>query len=632
MLVIVAVIIILVCYYLYGVNFEAVLKASRKAENLVNNFRSLYLGVLGLGTAIGLSFLFISVVLKKRWILYICVVLSLIVLFLTMFILSHKIPVEMMYQLELARYSYIANCCTNNSLSCIWNFTKSIADEFNATYGASIAKPRELLRLPFVDTDEVSKLAAIAKTGACFDFALGIARVLNDLGCPARIVEVRGVDHAVPEVMIGNEWYVIDALYTTRNQPVEASQWASYLVKNRPRCFNAIAKLTDMSTGMDITAQHGFNTSLVTIKAIIDPTARKGNEVPAREARILIFVPSSSGLYRTLVYLGTTNDEGLATVELVADRGYIVFVEQGGFVGVEHIYIPGTVKFFNITIPMYATGAKIMEEGTRIAQTVTGAIIGIVGAVIGAITTIFLRDFVERRKKPILHVAKLSFYRFKSSARLYLVIQNKGRRAARNSVAYLTISLYKDGTHHTRLPRKMLPPKSTFATVENRLVPKSWDYLVPEHDDFSIVKEALPWATPKEFGRGLDGDPYQHVTDIPAKGFNRILLMDIYKVENKCYVLRVFSEYGTEAKPRAIIVLPLTQKTLFEKLVFEIHITCDDVRREGKAKIEIVPKDNDYVVYFNGKEQFMLNEITRDLKEDIHAKTCCKAIISSQNL
>ena len=243
---------------------------------------------------------------------------------------------------------------------------------------------------------------------------------------------------------------------------------------------------------MDITAEHGFNTSLVTIEAIIDPTARRGDEKPAKEAKVLIFIHSSRGLYRTFVYLGSTNNEGLATVELVAGRDYIVFVEQECFVGVEHIYVPGDAKFFNIAILMYATRAKVMEEGAGIVQVVTGAIIGIVGAVIGAITTILLRDFVERRKKPILHVAKLGFYRFKSSARLYLVIQNKGRRAARNSVAYLTTSLYKDGTHHTRLPRKILPPKSVFATIENHLVLKSWDYLVPEHDDFSIVKEALP--------------------------------------------------------------------------------------------------------------------------------------------
>jgi len=111
---------------------------------------------------------------------------------------------------------YLANCYRNDSLGCIRNFIRSMVYEFNATYGASIIKSQNLLGLSFVDIDEISKLAAIARTGACFDFALGITKVLSDLGFSARIVEVKRIDHAVPEVMIGGKWYVIDALYTTR--------------------------------------------------------------------------------------------------------------------------------------------------------------------------------------------------------------------------------------------------------------------------------------------------------------------------------------------------------------------------------------------------------------------------------
>lgn len=430
--------------------------------------------------------------------------------------------------------------------------------------------------------------------------------------------------------MIGDKWYVIDALYTTPNYLVEAGQWANYLAKYRPECFNAIAKLIDGNTGRDVTGEHGFNTSLITIEAVINPTARKGDEKLARGARILIFVPSSRGLYQTLVYLGNTGGEGLTKVELIAGRDYIVFAEQRAsvdeyYLGIEHIYIPRDIEFLNITIPMYATRAEIMEEGTGTIRIITGAIIGIVSA----ITTVLFREYIEHRKKPILHITELSFYRFASSVRLYLAVQNKGRQPARNSVAYLTMLSYRDGTHSTRLPKEILPPKSIFTTVENHLVPRPWDYLVPEHNDLHIVKEALPWATPKEFGKGLNGEPYHHVTDIPANGFNRILLMDVYRVENKCYVLRVFSEYGTEARPRAVIVLPLTQKVPFERLVFEVQVTCDDIRKGGKARVEIIPRDNDYAIHFNGIEQFSLGEITRELKEDTQAKTCCKAIIPS---
>ena len=109
---------------------------------------------------------------------------------------------------------------------------------------------------------------------------------------------------------------------------------------------------------------------------------------------------------------------------------------------------------------------------------------------------------------------------------------------------------------------KLLPSKEWIKVPapqgsESHEVPKSWDYLVPKSDSFRIVKEPLPWTVSKEFGKGFDGDAYHHVTDIPANGFNRVVLMDVYRVGDQCYVLRIFSEYGTEARPRAVLVLPL---------------------------------------------------------------------------
>jgi hypothetical protein len=162
---------------------------------------------------------------------------------------------------------------------------------------------------------------------------------------------------------------------------------------------------------------------------------------------------------------------------------------------------------------------------------VIGAIIGVAGTVIGAITTVLLGDFIERRKKPELHMARLDFHRFESSVRLYLVVENRGRQVAKNTIAYLTISLYRDSKQDVNLPRVLLPPKEAFAR-ENRLTPRSWDYLVPASEGFSIVKEPLPWTMPREFGKGRDGDSYHYLADIPARGFNRVLLMDIYRVEN----------------------------------------------------------------------------------------------------
>lgn len=63
---------------------------------------------------------------------------------------------------------------------------------------------------------------------------------------------------------------------------------------------------------------------------------------------------------------------------------------------------------------------------------------------------------------------------------------------------------------------------------------------------------------------------------------------------------------------------------LFEKPMFEIFVTCDEVRKEGKVLVELIPEDHDYVLHFNGAKQTTLDELTKNLKEDPNAKMCCK--------
>lgn len=122
----------------------------------------------------------------------------------------------------------------------MWQFVKTTKNEYMGTYAVSVVKPRSLLSSPFVSMDDVSKLATITKTGACLDFALGITEILSDLGCTAHVVEIRGANPAIPEVMIGDRWYVIDALFTTPDYPNETHQWAKYLARSR---YEIISKL-----------------------------------------------------------------------------------------------------------------------------------------------------------------------------------------------------------------------------------------------------------------------------------------------------------------------------------------------------------------------------------------------------
>jgi len=62
--------------------------------------------------------------------------------------------------------------------------------------------------------------------------------------------------------------------------------------------------------------------------------------------------------------------------------------------------------------------------------------------------------------------------------------------------------------------------------------------------------------------------------------------------------------------------------TMFKKIMFKIFVTCNEVRKEGKALVELIPEDRDYALYFNGIEQETLSELTKELKEDSNARAC----------
>jgi hypothetical protein len=88
------------------------------------------------------------------------------------------------------RYS---GACT---LENVWNIAVEYNSKFIFTYGKPIPKPRQFLieikgMDPLCDFSRIftSRLAAVAGTGACEDFALGLTALLRDaFGCETRIV------------------------------------------------------------------------------------------------------------------------------------------------------------------------------------------------------------------------------------------------------------------------------------------------------------------------------------------------------------------------------------------------------------------------------------------------------------
>ncbi len=159
---------------------------------------------------------------------------------------------------------YVKGCdVSNSSLERLWKLVLQYEREFVATYRMPCPKPRQLLvrQPPLIDNrDFVAKLAAVSRTGACIDFALGITKIIEDVyGYKTRVVSMVGVDHVIPEVEINGTWYVIDVTYTTPKYPVKVSEYAEYLRQYYPNVYNELSGLVDFDTGEDLSSEHGFH-------------------------------------------------------------------------------------------------------------------------------------------------------------------------------------------------------------------------------------------------------------------------------------------------------------------------------------------------------------------------------------
>lgn len=163
---------------------------------------------------------------------------------------------------EEMRARYGVHC----SLDTAWAAALEYSRSFHNTYGKLEPKPQmyELIPEGMLDPFE-----AVVRTGACEDFARGLARLLRDsLGCETRVVAFKTENHAFPEVMVNRTWYVFDLTYTTRDKPVKADEYAEYLhtlcvMGNKHFCnlYNAGFDGLIDATGKDLRAEHGFSTN-----------------------------------------------------------------------------------------------------------------------------------------------------------------------------------------------------------------------------------------------------------------------------------------------------------------------------------------------------------------------------------
>jgi len=293
-----------------------------------------------------------SSALKTVRILSAAVAVTLLALYFVALVVIH-----LTYLAELEKYRHVAPCCREGNISCLWDFAKSLQGNFAFTYGTLALRPQGLA--PLFGYDVAGEAAFVLKTGACGDYALALAKALEDLGCETRVVSVMGADHAFPEVLSGGKWYVFDATYTTSDKPVEARLWARHVAEAKRPFYNAVARLVELRTGDDLTEEHGFNTTTVVIKVVVATTLRE--EVPASGAEVEVYVPSGRGFYRSLVYEGVADGEGVVKLNVVGGRDYIIIATLKPlfgleYAGAEYIHVPPEDKVINITLKVYPKG------------------------------------------------------------------------------------------------------------------------------------------------------------------------------------------------------------------------------------------------------------------------------------
>jgi hypothetical protein len=123
-----------------------------------------------------------------------------------------------------------------------------------------VPKPAQIFELRYSGIHWIYRRAfVLARTGSCGDIAIAVTTLLHDaLNCKVRVVVFQGWDHAIPEVMINNTWYVFDISYTTRQYPVPANKYYEYLTIYYPNEASNITGFIEYETGEDVSLEHGF--------------------------------------------------------------------------------------------------------------------------------------------------------------------------------------------------------------------------------------------------------------------------------------------------------------------------------------------------------------------------------------
>ena len=247
------------------------------------------------------------------------------------------------YNLVVVEHSSIYFNALNNGVTEVnatWLIAKNYKKYFHSTYGE---KPslEKILTQPIKDFSESfwEILCVIRAKGTCEDFAYALAKIVGDTTHhKTRIVYFEGMDHALVEVFIDGKWWVFDPTYTTPKKPIPINDYATQMDRLKLSRYVARILMVDNENRTDLTKEHGFKVSTLTVKAIYDPTAYPFDDAPLEEGEVTVYAPEN--FYDPLVAKGFTNASGVYSVTLNGDKDYIVFVRGKGGVGVAYQHLP----------------------------------------------------------------------------------------------------------------------------------------------------------------------------------------------------------------------------------------------------------------------------------------------------
>jgi hypothetical protein len=213
------------------------------------------------------------------------------------------------------------------------------------------------------------------------------------------------------------------------------------------------------------------------------------------------------------------------------------------------------------------------------------------------ISLLHAKDFYHRvyEQRPKVAIAGIDYFRFERSIRIFAVVKNEGRIVAKYVKPLITIDKSLDQLVYAEYskgggasPCMKGGRMCRICKDENKpfLCPPSFE-AGEEHPRWKVEKEPLSWMIPEvEAGKGLEGKPYCHVTNVAPGDSQKVVIADVYRSEEeKACVIKIADEYGIDWKPRICYRVDLDRGTTIRFLLELVGEGFGYIKKEGELEV-----------------------------------------------